>query len=176
MPVRPSLVTLELIESRHETSIVEFPTAANGFTTVIEFDDNPPSGSAFYVVTLRVSPAPPAPPGLVLWNTLGSDAEVLNSAFGPDLSFFNGGCDGGGNTAYVSGKFGNAATVALNCPPFGIVHNIVLENLPDHIDPEKGAVEVWYKQNEDPVAFSHGIYRIFGGGFGIGQHHGFPKL
>ena len=120
--------------------------------------------------------APPVPAELVLWNRLGSDAEVLNSAFGPNLAFYTGGCglNVEGDSTYVPGVFGNAATLAQNpsCPPYSStqrIHNIVLDDLPDHIDPEKGAVEVWYKQNEDPVAFSHGIYRIFGGGFGIGS-------
>ena len=115
---------------------------------------------------LICAPAVPVPAELILWNKLGSNSEVLNSAFGPDLGFFNGGCGGGGNTAYVPGKFGNAATFVRNC---GGTHNIVLENLPDHIDTEKGAIEAWYKQNADPVAFSHGVYRVFGGSFGLGS-------
>src|SRR3954467_14798215 len=56
------------------------------------------------------------PPGLVLWNQLGRDEEVLNSAFGPDLAFYQDGdcvedCVGvehKANPAYVPGVFGKA--------------------------------------------------------------------
>ena len=49
------------------------------------------------------------------------------------------------------------------------VHNVMLESLPDFIDPEQGTIEVWYKQLEDPVAYSHNVYRIFGGSYGLGS-------
>ena len=52
--------------------------------------------------------------GLVLWNKLGSDEEVLNSAFGPDLEFYTGGGsspDGIANRKYVPAVFGNGVTI-----------------------------------------------------------------
>ena len=38
------------------------------------------------VLTSQLSLA--APYGLLLWNKLGSETEVLNSAFGPNLGFY----------------------------------------------------------------------------------------
>jgi hypothetical protein len=116
--------------------------------------------------------------GLVLWNTLGSDEEVLNSGFGPDLEFYC--CGGGihvqGDAGYAPGVFGNAVTLA-GCPYFSMarVHNLVLDNLPAHLSPEQGTIEVWYKQTEDPVPYQHNPYRIFGGSYGLGSGMAFQS-
>jgi hypothetical protein len=39
-------------------SIVQFPGPENGFTIIVEFDDNGPGGSAFYDVRLRIRTLP----------------------------------------------------------------------------------------------------------------------
>ena len=44
------IVSLRKIQARDNVSIVQLPTPANNFTSVIEFDDNPPSGDDIYVV------------------------------------------------------------------------------------------------------------------------------
>jgi hypothetical protein len=36
------------------------------------------------------------------------------------------------------------------------------------LNPDRGTISVWFKQNASPVAFSYGVYRIFDGGYGIG--------
>lgn len=113
-----------------------------------------------------------APPGLLLWNKLGSDTEVLGSAFGPNLSFFTGSSD---RTGYAPAVFGGGVTIGGG--PFGgLVHNLVLEDLDSLISPERGAIEAWYKQAADPLPFSYGIYRLFDGDFGLGSGLGLESF
>ena len=124
-----------------------------------------------------------APPGaygeqVILWNTLGSDEEVLSSAYGPNLEFYTNGSwpDVQGDCAYVPGVFGNAAT--LTGGPYGVcdrIHNIVLDNLPSYFNPEHGTVEVWYMQTADPVEYDHNPHRVFGGSYGLGSGMGFQS-
>ena len=115
----------------------------------------------------------------LLWNQLGSAAEVTNSAYGPDLGFFN--TPGSptvrdivANPAYVPGVFGNGVSIGPgNYTSMDREHMVVLENLNQHLNPNRGTIEVWYKQNADPVGFSHGVYRIFDGSYGLGSGMGF---
>src|SRR5688500_10166719 len=92
----------------------------------------------------------------ILWNQLGSTSEVLDSAYGPDLSFFNTpgsptGVDVIGNPAYVPGVFGNALTIgAGSYGGLQRAHNVVWDNLDQHLNPNRGTVEVWYRQNAIP--------------------------
>ena len=53
-----------------------------------------------------------AAPGLVLWNKLGSQSEVQNSAYGPNLGFFNatGEPDIVGNPALRAGRLRRTAS------------------------------------------------------------------
>jgi hypothetical protein len=123
------------------------------------------------------------PPGLILWNTLGSDDEVLNSAFGPDLGFYmrgdcqNVGCldfvEVKGNPAYIPGVFGNALT--LDAGPYfsqARVYNAVLRNASNHISAEQGSVEEWFRETADPLPWTFGIYRLFDGPYGLGDSIG----
>jgi hypothetical protein len=118
-----------------------------------------------------------SPLGLVLWNKLGSNDEVLNSGYGPDLEFYTGGGsspDGIANRKYVPGVFGNGVTIdAGTYSSQQRIRNIVLKNLSSYIDPNKGTIEVWYKQNELPVAYDHNPYRIFDGSYGLDSGIGF---
>ena len=122
----------------------------------------------FMTLATAVNAAP------LLWNQLGSTSEVLNSGYGPNLSFFNTpgnptGVDVIATPAYVPGVFGNALTIgAGDYSGLRRAHNAVWENLDQHLNPNRGTVEVWYKQNAIPVAFEHGAYRIFDGGYGLG--------
>jgi hypothetical protein len=50
LPLTAFTVDLRLIRSRGTTVVVRQPTASNGFTTVIEFDDVDPPGPAWYIV------------------------------------------------------------------------------------------------------------------------------
>jgi hypothetical protein len=120
-----------------------------------------------------------ASPGIVLWNKLGSPAEVLNSAYGPNLGFYNtpGGLDVVGNPAYVPGVFGNG--VSIGPGGYNIVdreHTVVWSGVDQFLSPEQGTISVWYKQNSDPVGFDHGVYRLFDGGYGLGTGIGLTSL
>lgn len=116
--------------------------------------------------------------GIVLWNKLGSESEVLNSAFGPDLQFYSGGggVDVEANPAYVPGVFDGALTIGPGSySTFDRVHNVVLNNLDQVLDPNRGTIEAWFYQATNPVGQSHGLYRIFDGGFGLGSDMGFDS-
>jgi hypothetical protein len=108
--------------------------------------------------------------GLVLWNRLGSASEVLNSDVGPDLEFYTGGDEFSvvATPAYVPGVFGNALTIGPGSyGVFDRVHNAVLADADQVLNTERGTVEAWYQQLNDPIDFQRGIYRIFDGGFGL---------
>jgi hypothetical protein len=107
----------------------------------------------------------------ILWNKLGSDTEILNSAYGPNLSFYSGGSypDGVGNPAYVPGVFGNALTIGSGSYfSQEREHTVIWNNLNNYLSADRGTISVWFKQNASPVGFSYGVYRIFDGGYGIG--------
>lgn len=116
---------------------------------------------------------------LVLWNRLGSSSEVMNSAYGPNLSFYGGGSwpDVTANPAYGPGVFGNAITIGPGSyGTFDRVHNVIWNNVNNYLNSERGAVEVWYKQVSNPVDYQNGIYRIFDGGFGRGSGIGLESV
>jgi hypothetical protein len=54
LPNAPMEVTLTPIEARHSLSILEAPTAANGYAVVVDFDDGPPSGDVWYSGLLEI--------------------------------------------------------------------------------------------------------------------------
>jgi len=59
-------VQLIEVESRNSTTIVELPTAARGFSTIIEFNDNPIGSSEIYIARLEFDIVTEAPePGAV---------------------------------------------------------------------------------------------------------------
>ena len=112
------------------------------------------------------------PDSLVLWNRLGSQTEILNSAVGPGLQFYSGGdiFSVPATPAYVPGMFGNALSIGPGT--YGSqdrVHNVVFNNADQYLSAEHGTVEVWFKQNLQPVDYQNGIYRLFDGGFGLGS-------
>jgi len=121
---------------------------------------------------------------LTLWNKLGSNDEVLNSEVGPDLEFYTSGGFGWdyvGDRSYIPAVIDNGVTLAGGpYPSMGRVHNIVLNDFPSHINTERGTIQVYYKQIEDPIAYSHAVYRIFGGGYafqegiGLQSDHIYP--
>jgi hypothetical protein len=107
----------------------------------------------------------------ILWNKLGSDSEILNSAYGPNLSFYSGGGfpDGVGNPGYVSGMFGNALTIGSGSyASEEREHTVVWNNLNNYLNADRGTISVWFKQNASPAGFSYGVYRIFDGSYGLG--------
>jgi hypothetical protein len=138
-----------------------------------------PVGSAVDLV-ISNGPDPRRPRGLLFWNRLGSARQVTHSAYGPNLTLFNcrdraltipilqGHCstDVRGKLRFVRGARGRAATVGGG-PHFsqGRVHTAILRE--SILNPERGAVEAWFRQRKDPVAFEHDLYRIFGGPFSL---------
>jgi hypothetical protein len=111
-----------------------------------------------------------AGPGIVLWNKLGSTSEVLNSDYGPNLGFFNtpGSIDIVGNPAYVPGEFGNGLSIGPGSY-FSAAreHTVVWSGVDQYLNPDRGTISVWYKQNSNPVNFDHGVYRLFDGPYGL---------
>ena len=117
--------------------------------------------------------------GLVLWNKLGSNSEILNSADGPNLSFYGGGSfpDATGTPAYAPGMFGNALGIGPGSySTFSRVHTVIWSGVNNYLNSERGAVEVWFKQNSTPVNNVNGIYRLFDGGFGRGSGIGLESV
>jgi hypothetical protein len=103
------------------------------------------------------------PDGLLLWNKLGSDGEVQDSGFGPDLSFY-----GGMNHTYVTGKFGKALSIAPgDYYSMGRYRNAVLSNVGSLLSAERGTIELWFLQTADPVPYVRNPYRAFDGAFGL---------
>jgi hypothetical protein len=107
----------------------------------------------------------------LLWNKLGSAAEVTNSAYGPNLSYYTNPGDFvavAGNPQYVPGVFGNAVTIGPG--PYytpARVHTLLWNNLDQYLNPDRGTIETWFKQDADPVGFSYGVYRLFDGSYGL---------
>lgn len=60
LPSEPFNVVLEAVDCRDTCSIVEYPSAGNGYRVVLEFDD-PDGGSGDYWVNLIFRKAPPPP-------------------------------------------------------------------------------------------------------------------
>ena len=56
LPLAPAVATVTPIEVRRAATIVEQPTAGNGFATVVELDDTGEGGSDTYVVEVEIAP------------------------------------------------------------------------------------------------------------------------
>ena len=58
LPLADVPIDLRIIQSRFETSIIQFPEESNDFTLIIEFNDNPPSGSDWYIIEIDFPSTP----------------------------------------------------------------------------------------------------------------------
>jgi hypothetical protein len=111
--------------------------------------------------------------GLVLWNKLGGDMEISNSAYGPNLQKYSdlgGGSsiDIAANTTYGPGVFGGALTIGPgNYFSESRVHNIVFNNLTQYLNTDRGSIDVWFKQMSSPTPYQNGAIRLFDGAFGL---------
>ena len=126
---------------------------------------------SFLITCVVIAASLEARAAAILWNKLGSASEILNSAYGPNLSFYSGGSfpDGVGNPSYVPGVFGNALTIGSGSySSQEREHTVVWNNLNNYLNPDRGTISVWFKQNASPVGFSYGVYRIFDGSYGLG--------
>ena len=128
------------------------------------------SAFALLAMSMQATGARGASPGIVLWNKLGSTSEVLNSAYGPNLGFFNSPSfvDVVGNPDYPPGVFGNGLSIGPGSYySQAREHTVVWSGVDQFLNPEQGTISVWYKQNSNPLNFDHGVYRLFDGPYGL---------
>jgi Concanavalin A-like lectin/glucanases superfamily len=120
------------------------------------------------VAVPAASAAPHQQSGLVLFNTLGSRYQVLHSKVGPDLQFCSGGC---AVPAWVQGHTPTDHAITIGPGTYyseEAEQNVLLTDPAAVLDSDQGTLSVWFKENAAPVAYSYGVYRIFGGAFGPG--------
>lgn len=55
-------VQLSVIQARYSLTVVQYPTAGNNYTLILEFNDNPLGGPDWYECELIITPAEPPPP------------------------------------------------------------------------------------------------------------------
>ncbi|MCD4813750.1 LamG domain-containing protein [bacterium] len=91
-------------------------------------------------------------PGLLLWNKLGSDTEVLNSEVGPNGMIV-------GDLLYLSGQYGNGYEPAERTGDHNIADNYIqYENL--QLGP-KGCIEFWYQPNWSSSSVGHNVCLLY---------------
>ena len=109
--------------------------------------------------------------GLVLSNSLGSDADLAHSAVGPPVKPYTEAKNGyhhPGEHEFVSGEHGKAVTIKGTYPNDDWIHILELDDLDKLINPEEGTIEFWHMQTSPPVDWSYGVYRMFDGEAGLG--------
>jgi hypothetical protein len=115
----------------------------------------------------------------ILWNKLGGTNEVLQSAYGPNLTFYAGGSgvDTIATPAFVPGVFGNGLSIGPGSySVFYREHNVIWTNVDHYLNPDHGTIEMWYQQQADPVDYSYGVYRLFDGAYGLNTGIGLASL
>jgi hypothetical protein len=131
IPAQDMSVSLELVRARTGfVSIVEYPSVANGYSIVIDFDDNPVSHSDWYEVNVRIGapeppgPPPPSPPPAPVTSAtvlLTQLDEASGQAVADASGYVNDGTATGTTiTSGMSGmarEFGGADTVAIPDSP-----------------------------------------------------------
>jgi hypothetical protein len=66
IPVKPLVVTLITEQARGSISLLQLPTAVNGYTTILDFNDNVPLGDSNYQAKLIFQPVP-EPATTLMW-------------------------------------------------------------------------------------------------------------
>jgi len=124
------------------------------------------------VRSIQVCQGGPPSSSLVFWNKLGSEQEAFRSEVGPGLKAYEGGGwpEVSGVREFVPGRHGNAVTLRGAYQNQSRVHNLILGNVEKVLNAERGCIEAWYYQEVPPAAYSHGMYRIFDGPFGVGEN------
>ncbi|MBN1672140.1 MAG: chitobiase/beta-hexosaminidase C-terminal domain-containing protein [Kiritimatiellae bacterium] len=100
--------------------------------------------------------------GCTLWNRLGSEDQILNSEVGPGLATFPFAARGF-NTVQHGAGVGVSTGADQHCVC------VSTNDMAAILDPERGCVEAWFKQTEDPLAYHYGVYRLFNGAHGLPQ-------
>jgi hypothetical protein len=103
---------------------------------------------------------------VTFWNKLDGGTGGSPSEIGPSLYFYDPSVDDGdgflGNVQFVPGKFGNATTFGPgDYYPTARVHALILRDVSAVLNPEHGAIAVWYNEKERTVPYEHNSYRIF---------------
>lgn len=109
--------------------------------------------------------------GLVLSNTLASDADLAHSVVGPPIKPYTDAKNGEntpGQHEFVLGGHGRAVTIKGTYQRDDFVHILELDNLEKIINPEQGTIEFWYCQKAPPLDWAYGVYRMFDGEAGLG--------
>jgi hypothetical protein len=99
--------------------------------------------------------------GLVLWNTLDSTTEVLNSAFGPNFETV----EDGGDVLFVNGEFGGALATTGGTANLGPAGGYLVMNPDDFFptDKTRGTVEMWIqKQVQALIPYQSSLVTFFG--------------
>ena len=61
LPLQNMNVSLDVEQARYMLTLVQSPLAANGYTTIIQFNDDPPPSDALYQAKLTFTTATPIP-------------------------------------------------------------------------------------------------------------------
>ncbi|MFH1338997.1 MAG: thrombospondin type 3 repeat-containing protein [Candidatus Omnitrophota bacterium] len=101
LPERDVTVELNIIESRWETRIVQYPSPDNDYTLIIEFDDNPLGGDDWYEVNIHIYGE---------GDGIGDVCDNCPFAFNPDQTDTN--CDGVGDACEGISHINAPATVS----------------------------------------------------------------
>ncbi|MDI6792700.1 MAG: clostripain-related cysteine peptidase, partial [bacterium] len=76
LPSDGSQITLDPIAVRGAVSIVQQPSEVNGYTAIIEFDDNPPGGADWYEIALRIIGLHTPPQVVAIWPEARATAVI----------------------------------------------------------------------------------------------------
>ena len=98
--------------------------------------------------------------GLVLWNKLGSSEEIQNSEIGLNGTII------GSDYAFETAKYGTGYVRKAIGSNYVSFPQTILQNLK-----RRGTVELWVNPKvTNPVAFSYGVFPLFGNTFGTNSH------
>lgn len=56
LPAQYQLTGYKVIRARSSLGVYQYPSAGNGYTTIIDFNDDPPGGATWYTVQLTLAP------------------------------------------------------------------------------------------------------------------------
>ncbi len=64
IPAESQKVTLTVVSGRDHLGILSLPSAANGYTLTLDFNDNPSGGAVWYEALVTIEPGVTPPPGV----------------------------------------------------------------------------------------------------------------
>lgn len=115
-------------------------------------------GLALALSTDRAAAQGSLPAGLVLWNKLGSQAEIENSEVGPDGFFDN----AEGQLTFAPGQFGDGVRYPFYVNHGSSINKVAFDLSSTGLTTEKGAIEFWWIAGyTDNTYFGDNGYRFF---------------